>query len=446
MERRQFIKNTSIASTALLTGLAACNNRYDTEVLILGGGFSGLCLAHLLDSKNIDYILLEGSQRLGGRMFMHPDIKRDVGGRGIGDKYLETMKIVQALDIELIDISSEISSPTSIYLNGTLYPDWKDSKTNPRLLEFTSKADLSLEYLEEWYQRPDMDLSYAEYLTRNGLSKEELDLINISSNYNDIYKTSVLNRLHSSAFRKFNGSKKIYNFKGGTGNFISKIEKSLLRPIKTGKFITAISDNKESIQVTCADGSSYSAASAVTTLPFSTLRDVNISVTLNKNQIKAIQALEYTRITQIHFDAKEKFWEQDAAPPSMWTDTPLERIMDVNADPDTYHLAAWINGKGTHAIDKMTDNEIKDFTLKEMAKIRPASEGKLEYIGTHSWGNYKFSKGAYAEFLPGQAAWFEDMIRPAGRLHFAGEHTAKASRGIEGAAESARRVFNELTA
>ena len=64
---------------------------------------------------------------------------------------------------------------------------------------------------------------------------------------------------------------------------------------------------------------------------------------------------------------------------------------------------------------------------------------------THNWGTYKYYKGAYAELQVGQAGWFEDMIKPAGNVYFAGEHTAKESRGIEGAAESARRVYNELT-
>ena len=36
------------------------------------------------------------------------------------------------------------------------------------------------------------------------------------------------------------------------------------------------------------------------------------------------------------------------------------------------------------------------------------------------------------------------MIKPAGNMHFAGEHAARNSRGIEGAAESAKRVYNEL--
>jgi len=164
------------------------------------------------------------------------------------------------------------------------------------------------------------------------------------------------------------------------------------------------------------------------------------------NQQKAIQELGYTRITQIHIKPTEHFWEDDGYHVDMWTDTPLERVMNASAIKENYELVCWVNGKGADNIDKMSDAEIKDLTLKTLKEIRPASKGKLEYIGTHSWAKYRYNKGAYAEFKVGQPALFEDMIRPAANLHFAGEHTAKASRGIEGAAESAVRVFNELTA
>ena len=36
------------------------------------------------------------------------------------------------------------------------------------------------------------------------------------------------------------------------------------------------------------------------------------------------------------------------------------------------------------------------------------------------------------------------MAAPHGRIHFCGEHTARANRGMEGAMESAERVVLEL--
>jgi len=66
--------------------------------------------------------------------------------------------------------------------------------TNPRMLQFIlpNKTE-ELESLTEWYQRPDLDIKYSDLLSRSGRTEEEIDLINISANYNDVRETSSMN-------------------------------------------------------------------------------------------------------------------------------------------------------------------------------------------------------------------------------------------------------------
>lgn len=446
MKRRNFIKTTGAAGLAGVIGLPSCTSGHDAQYIILGGGISGLYLAHLFDKVGKDYILLEGSNRFGGRLFTHTELQnREVGGRGIGDKYVELMKLVNELNVELIDITDYMRSPTCIYKDGQLQNDWTHSDPNPRMLEYIlPKEGPALDALDEWYKRPDLDVTYSDLLLKRGRSESELDIINISANYNDVRETSAINSLHSGAFRKFNGSKRIYNFKDGSKSLIDALVDTLKGQTHTDKMVTAITDSESGVSVSCEDGSTYKAAKVISTMPFSTLRDVDLDIDATANQKKAIEELNYTLITQVHLKPIEHYWEDDGYHVDMWTDTPLERIMNSSAHPDQYELVCWVNGKGTSFFDKMSDKEIADYTLKKLKDIRPATDGKLEYVGTHNWGQYRYNKGAYAEFGVGQAALFEDMIKPAGNVHFAGEHTAKASRGIEGAAESAARVFQEL--
>jgi len=417
----------------------------NTEVLVLGGGIAGLYLAHQLWKAGKDFILLEGSNRLGGRLFTHPELNRDVGGRSIGDKYVKVMKLVEELDVPVHDITDMIGAPSAIYFDGKLYPKWDAKLPNPSRLEFSKlKNAASLESLDAWYKRPDLDEPYAEFLKKLGHTKAEIDIINLNANYNDVYNTSAINSFHSRAFRKFNGTKRLFNFTNGPKSFVDAIVRNIKQAIYTNKMVVSISDKEKMVEVKCSDGSVYRSKKVVTTLPFSTLRDVNIDGALNKNQVKAIKELPYTKITQIHLTAKAPFWEDDEMPMGMWTDTPLERIMKLDPRPEKRELVCWVNGKGTKVFDEMSDEAIKKFTLDKLKAIRPATEGKIEYVGTHNWGKYPYNKGAYAEFGIGHAALFEDMIRPAGNIHFAGEHAARNSRGIEGAAESADRVFDEI--
>jgi len=419
--------------------------KLDAEILVLGGGLSGLYLAHLLDKAGKDFLVLEGSNRIGGRMFSREDIGREVGGRGIGDKYTEVMKLVTEFKTEMIDITDYMRSPTAIYVDGKLYNKWPDPKTNPAYLQFAAFGKSpQLTALNQWYQKPELDETYSELLKRNGLTEEQIDLANISANYNDIRETSAMNAYHSSAFRKFNGSERVLNFKGGSKHFINAIANNLSNPVLTNKMVNAIDDGEDQVVLSCADGSKYRAKKVVSTMPFTTLRDVKMNITFNSNQKKAIDKLDYTDITQIHLEHTEAFWEQDEMPVDMWTDTPLERIMNMSSSPTEKELACWVNGIGTSFFDRMSEKEVADYTIKKINEIRPSSVGKIEYLGQQNWGKYEYNKGAYVEFGVGQAAWFEDMIKPAGNIHFAGEHTAHESRGMEAAAESARRAYNEL--
>lgn len=443
MKRRNFIKSGVIAGTTLAIFPVACSKQVDTEILILGAGMAGLNLAYQLQKEGKDCIVLEGSNRLGGRLFSHPILKRDVGGRGIGDKYVEVMKLVKELSVPIVDITDQVGNPSAVYFNGKLHAKWEEESPNPSRLEFSKlRGAEGLKTLEGWYQRPDLDLLYSDFLTRLGHTKEEIDVINLNANYNDVYATSSMNSYHSRAFRQFNGTKRLFNFEGGSKVMINALDKAIKVPKHTNKMVASIQDEGDRVIVKCEDGSSYTAKRVVSTMPFSTLRDVKIDAPLNGNQKRAIKELPYTKITQIHFQA-EPYWE-DGIHQAMWTDTPLERIMSMNPDSSKGELVCWVNGKGTAFFDNKSDKEIADYLIKTLKEIRPSTEGKIEYVGTHNWGKYKYNKGAYCEFGVGHAALFEDMIRPAGNLHFAGEHTARASRGIEGAAESARQVLKEL--
>jgi monoamine oxidase len=40
----------------------------EVEIIIIGGGLAGLAAAKVLEDQGVSYLLLEGSERLGGRI------------------------------------------------------------------------------------------------------------------------------------------------------------------------------------------------------------------------------------------------------------------------------------------------------------------------------------------------------------------------------------------
>ncbi len=97
MSRREFLKVFPSASLVAAAGwslgsqiLSSCTHferrlsgekeKYDKEVIILGGGIAGLSLAHYLRKEKIPFQLFEASYRLGGRIYSTPWQKDNVSG------------------------------------------------------------------------------------------------------------------------------------------------------------------------------------------------------------------------------------------------------------------------------------------------------------------------------------------------------------------------------
>ena len=108
-------------------------------------------------------------------------------------------------------------------------------------------------------------------------------------------------------------------------------------------------------------------------------------------------------------------------------------------------LTCWVDGANAITLDAMPEEEQVATVLAELARIRPSTKDAVEVIKTISWGQDPWARGAYAHYAPGQVTRLKPvMAAPWQRLHFAGEHTAVTSPGLESAIESAQRASREL--
>jgi monoamine oxidase len=68
VSRRQFIQSTAAASLAFATPKMAWGQT-SADVIIIGAGMSGLSAALVLQDQGIDVLVLEGKNRVGGRVY-----------------------------------------------------------------------------------------------------------------------------------------------------------------------------------------------------------------------------------------------------------------------------------------------------------------------------------------------------------------------------------------
>ncbi len=166
-------------------------------------------------------------------------------------------------------------------------------------------------------------------------------------------------------------------------------------------------------------------------------------------QHRGIHTLGYTNVTHISYVPTRKFWEEDGLSSSMWTDGPSARFNALRNNPDKpeeiISFMLFANDRIANHFDLLGASEANRFALDYLARIRPSTKGALEMVKFWSWQLDPFAGGAYAAWKPGQLSSFGvTMSKPAGYVHFAGEHTALAARGMEGAMESGERVAFEV--
>ncbi|HSN56345.1 MAG TPA: FAD-dependent oxidoreductase, partial [Candidatus Sulfomarinibacteraceae bacterium] len=318
----------------------------------------------------------------------------------------------------------------------------------PFLLGYYAGKDLPLQDGDDWIspEFASLDIPLDEYLRRQGASEEALRLMNVASNCNDISTTSALWALRDAQRRRDGEGGPILTTVGGNSRMAEKMAAFLRTPVVTGAPVVAIRSMDDRVDVECADGTVHGAEFCLVTVPFSTLRNIRVDPPFEGAQREAVEQLPYTAITKYFLVPSEPFWESDGLPPTMWTDTMIERLFpNRDAAGQIASITCWVDGSNAQKLDAMPEEEQIETVLAELARIRPATAEKVAVVRTLSWGADPFSLGAYANYHPGQESRLKPvMSQPWQRLHFAGEHTAVVNPGMESTVETAQRAANEI--
>lgn len=304
-----------------------------------------------------------------------------------------------------------------------------------------------LQGLDSWLS-DDMatyDTSFEQFLRSKGASDEAIRLIEVTGE-----KTSTISTLdqmrNARVMKESMGNGSYSLLEGGMSRLPEAMAGRIQGEIIKNKKVVAISQKNGQVEAVCKDGSSYSGAYAIVTLPFSVLRDVTCDPPMQGAQADAVQNLAYSQVTQIFYDIRKPYWKEDGMPPSMFTDGPLERMFSLpGPDGDNQHLWTFINGAAENHLQAMTDQQTLDWAWAELKRLRPSVEGRVEPRAVWSWSRNPYSRGAYHFFGPGQITKFRNhMSVPVGSVHFAGDHTSVMQTGMEGAMESAERAAIEV--
>ncbi len=495
LTRRRFLLASTTTALTLPT-LAYTAGSGTPDVIVIGAGLSGLETALTLEENGLRVLLLEGrADRVGGRVYSLFDLPGhpEAGGNTIASAYGRMIAAGRKYGVEIVNLAPRYMSRAGqeLYIGGehVALADWPSHRRNPfegeqRKLapwawsDALFKAHMPLESLEQWSdpRHAAHDIAVYDFLRSHGASDAAIEL---GYNTNIAYGTtahdvSLLQQAFADYWQAVNrgaltgfsrsgaatatpgaGDPKataalplIGAYKGGNQNLPIAMANALKGDRLMGKRVTAIGLTAGGGTVTCSDGSRYQAKAIVCSMPFSTLRHVDIDPLPPSNQLAAIETLGYIPITQFHIVPRKPFWLDDGLAPSMWSDSlagfVLAQRFGAN-DDDVTSLTIWVRGRNADYVDLLGPSEGSRAVVADLERMRPAAKGQLDVAAVQSWAQDPFAAGDWAIYKPGQVSRFaRTMAAPHGRLYFCGEHTALGSRGMEGALESAERASLEV--
>jgi monoamine oxidase len=167
---------------------------------------------------------------------------------------------------------------------------------------------------------------------------------------------------------------------------------------------------------------------------------------LPSSQQALLENIDYHKVVQLHCIVEEPFWESSGWSGSWWTDSSLGRVFTRPILGTTRHnMTVWINGDDCDALNSLDEATCTETLAQALWQLMPSARDVTSIGQLVRWSTDPYAGGVWALWRPGQAATAHEAVRaPAGRLFFAGEHTAEAYRGMEAAMESGERAALEV--
>ena len=410
----------------------------ESDVIIIGAGSAGLSAALEFEKLGVDYRLIEGSHRKGGRAYSEELAPGD--WFDLGCSYLHQG-------------STNPFAPIADQLGVVIGREQGDIFKHSRAHH--SGQQLSDQQHEAYYAYYSACDSAIEASVARGEDVAIADLIDLESKYLTSYANAMatltpLDIDESSSFDYFRAASDVdYPVLNGYGNLVAAWGASV--PVSLNTRVDAVDWSGKRVRVETSQGT-LAGKTVLCTVSTGVLAasDIKFAPLLPDWKIEAIQGLPTGTENKIglHFD-RDVFGAEGRGFHYVWNDDGEAAGFEASAMGQ--NIAIVFTG-GRHAIwlEKQGQQAGHEYALDRVAE---AFGNDIRQHATRSivtaWTTEPWTKGSYSCALPGQAHQREVLARPLeDRLFFAGEATTSSGDNstCHGAFNSGIRAAREIAA
>ena len=410
------------------------------QTIVIGAGLAGLSAAYELVGAGCDVQVFEARQRLGGRVHtvqLAAGQYGEGGGEFVDDNHTAAIAYAAEFDLKL-DPACQFPDALYWFIDGKLCNQKSFTTEQGEAVEdFDNKVAKQLE------QNPDPPQTLAEWLDAHEIAPFARRVASVQA---QALFAADAGEIGLGFFAQFSGSDgRNMRIRGGSSCLVNALAQHLGQ-VHTNNPVRRIQqiDNTVTVSVETASGLvEVVTDSVIVTIPWSVLRHIPIEAPLTDIQREAISSLPYGGLVKTLLQYPHRFWSQPNFGINLLEDKYQAIWEPTFAQPGTEKILSCFSGGNSSLLLAQQAIEKAEQTVRKIYPDAPFA------IATHcsDWNADEWAKGGYCYFAPGQLHRFNaHLILPAGRVFFAGEHTAPLEyRGyMEGAIRSGQSAAEQI--
>ncbi|XP_053827200.1 amine oxidase [flavin-containing] B isoform X1 [Vidua macroura] len=445
------------------------------DVVVVGGGISGLSAAKLLTESGLNVVLLEANDRVGGRTFTvrNKQVKYvDLGGAYVGPTQNRLLRLSKELGIETYKVnevehlihhvkgkSYTFKGPFPPMWNPLAYLDYNNLwRTMDEMgKEIPNEAPWKAPRAEEWDKMTMQDFIDKICWTKAAKSFATLFVnVDVTSEPHEVSALWFLWYVKQCGgtariFSTTNGGQE-RKFVGGSGQISERMMERLGGRVRLRKPVVRIDQSGDGVIVETLDHELYEGKYVISAIPPALCLKIHFNPPLPPMRNQLINRIPMGSVIKCIVYYKETFWRKKGYCGTMIIEDEEAAIGltldDTKPDGSFPAIIGFILARKCRRLTGLTKEERKMRLCELYAKVLGSEEALHPvHYEEKNWCEEQYSGGCYtAYFPPGIMTQYGRIIRqPVGRIYFAGTETATEWSGyMEGAVQAGERAAREI--